>query len=218
FPRVETYYLGAGQWVADKKYPPSRTRPQTWYLSATAGSGTSLFAGSLASAPDAGETTVTLPWIPVNGVCSRSTTQWTAGLVSGIATCENDNRPSELLAATFTTPPFSAPYALSGPIGATVWLSSTNTDAQVVATISDVDPSGASSQITAGTLVASLRALTPTPCRSVVVDCSVYERGDLVEPWPPYTQASQAPPTPGTPVGLAVGTSPTTAVIPPGPS
>lgn len=216
FPRVETYYLGAGEWVADTKYPAARTRPQTWYLSAAAGSGTSLFAGSLAPAADAGESTVTLPWIPVNGICSRSTTQWTAGLVSGIATCENDNSLSELLAATFTTPPFSAPYALSGPIGATLWLSSTNTDAQVVATISDVDPSGASSQITAGTLVASLRALTPTPCRSVVVDCSVYERGDLVQPWHPYTQDSQTSLTPGTPVELDVEIFPTTAVIQPG--
>jgi predicted acyl esterase len=86
----------------------------------------------------------------------------------------------------------------------------------VVATISDVDPSGASSQITAGTLVASLRALTPTPCRSAVVDCSVYERGALVQPWHPYTHASQAPLTPGTPVELEVEIFPTTAVIQPG--
>src|SRR5213593_2297773 len=154
FPAVETYYLGAGKWVPDKQYPASSTVYQRWHLSAAPGSGTSLFAGSLAPAPDSGDTTVTLPWIPVNGTCSRSTTQWTAGLVSGLPTCENDNQPSELLSATFTTPPFGVPYAISGPIDATVWLSSTATDAQVVATISDVDPSGASSQITSGTLVA----------------------------------------------------------------
>src|SRR5207249_5722484 len=132
-------YLGAGKWVPDTKYPAPRTRVQTWYLSGAPGSGTSLFPGSLASAPDGGETTVTLPWIPVNGTCSRSTTQWTAGLVAG-TTCENDNQPSELLSATFTTPPFTAPYAIAGPIAATIWLSSTATDAQVIATISDVAP------------------------------------------------------------------------------
>jgi len=216
FPAVETYYLGAGRWVADKRYPASRTRPQTWYLSAASGSGTSLFAGSLAPAADDGETTVALPWIPVNGICSRSTTQWTAGLVAGVATCENDNQPSELLSATFTTPPFTAPYAISGPIDATIWLSSTNTDAQVVATISDVDETGASSQITAGTLVASLRDLTATACGTVVINCSVYTRGQLLEPWHPYTRDSQTALTPGTPVELQIEIFPTTAVIRPG--
>src|SRR5262249_27591463 len=158
---------------------------QRWYLSAMPSTATSLFAGSLAPVPDAVGTSVTLPWIPVNGTCTRSTTQWTAGLVSG-TTCENDNRPSELLSATFTTPPFTAPSAVSGPIAATVWVSSTATDAQVIATVSDVDPTGASSQITSGTLVASLRSLTTASCGAIVADCSVYGSGQLIEPWHPY--------------------------------
>jgi len=216
FPAVETYYLGAGKWAPDKRYPASRTRYERWYLSAASGSGTSLYAGSLAPAADGGETQVTIPWIPVNGACSRSTTQWTAGLVAGVATCENDNQPSELLSATFTTPPFTAPYALSGPIDVTIWISSTNTDAQVVATISDVDASGASSQITAGTLVASLRALTPAPCGSIVTDCSIYAKGALIEPWHPYTRDSQVALTSGEPTQLEIEIFPTTAVIQPG--
>jgi len=215
FPAVETYYLGAGKWAPDKRYPASRTRYERWYLSAASGSGTSLYAGSLAPAADGGETQVTIPWIPVNGVCSRSTTQWTAGLAA-LATCENDNQPSELLSATFTTPPFTAPYAISGPIDATIWISSTNTDAQVVATLSDVDASGASSQITAGTLVASLRALTPAPCGSIVTDCSIYAKGALIEPWHPYTRASQVALTSGEPTQLEIEIFPTTAVIQPG--
>jgi predicted acyl esterase len=136
-------------------------------------------------------------------------------LVSG-TTCENDNQPSELLSATFTTPPFTAPYAISGPIDATVWVSSTATDAQLIATISDVDPSGASSQITSGTLVASLRSLTATSCGSIVADCSVYGNRQLVEPWHPYTRASQMPLTPGIPTPLEIEIFPTTAVIEPG--
>jgi len=205
FPAVETYYLGAGKWAPDTKY-----------LSATPGSGTSLYAGSLAPAADGGNTTVTLPWIPLDGTCSRSTTQWTAGLVSGIATCENDSRPSELLATTFTTPPFTAPYAISGPIDATIWISSTAADTQVIATLSDVAPDGASSQITAGTLVASLRALTVTACGAVVADCSLYANGQLIEPWHPYTHASQSALTPGVPTRLEIEIFPTSAVIEPG--
>jgi len=212
FPAVETYYLGAGKWSPDTRYPASRTSYRYWYLSARPGSGNSLFPGSLAPAPDAGDTTVTIPWIPVNGTCSRSTTQWTAGLVAA-STCENDNRPSEALAATFTTPPFGAPYALSGPINATIWISSTASDAQVVATVSDVGPDGSSSQITAGSLVASLGALTATSCGSIVADCSVYAGGHVIEPWHPYTRASQVPLTPGVPTQLQVEIFPTTAVI-----
>src|SRR5439155_750199 len=60
FPAVETYYLGAGKWAPDTKYPASRTTYRRWYLSATPGSGTSLYAGSLAPAADGGNTTVTL--------------------------------------------------------------------------------------------------------------------------------------------------------------
>src|SRR5690242_1222959 len=58
FPTVETYYLGAGNWVADKQYPASRTTYQRWYLSAAPGVGTSLFAGSLAATTDGGDTSV----------------------------------------------------------------------------------------------------------------------------------------------------------------
>src|SRR5262249_12362828 len=160
----------------------TRTSDRTWYLTSAPGSGSSLYAGSLAPAADAIETDVTLPWIPVNGTCSRATTQWTAGLVSG-SMCENDDRPTEALSATFTTPPFTAPYGLSGQIDATIWLSSTAQDSQIVATLSDVDPSGASNSITAGTLVASLRALTATACTGPVIDCSVYGKSSLIQPW-----------------------------------
>ena len=215
FPEVETYYLGAGKWSPDTHYPASHTQYRYWYLSATAGSGTSLYAGSLAPAADVGETTVTLPWIPLNGTCSRSTTQWTAGLVSS-TTCENDNQPSELLAATFTTAPFTAPYAISGPINAIIWISSTAPDTQVIATISDVAPDGSSSQITSGSLVASLGALTARSCGSVVADCSVYASGQVIEPWHPYTRASQVPLTPGVPTQLQIEIFPTSAVIEPG--
>ncbi|MBI3769158.1 MAG: CocE/NonD family hydrolase [Deltaproteobacteria bacterium] len=215
FPTVETYYLGADKWAPDKKYPAARTKYGSWYLSAAPGGGASLYSGSLAPAVDAGETTVTVPWIPLNGTCSRSTSQWTAGLVSG-SSCENDARPTEALAATFTTPPFTAPYALSGPIDATIWISSTAADTQIIATLSDVDPSGASSQITAGTLVASLRSLNPAPCRSAVADCSVYARRRVTEPWHPYTHASQIALTPNVPTQLDIEIFPTSAVIQPG--
>src|SRR6266850_1909466 len=90
------------------------------------------------------------------------------------------------------------------------------TDAQVVAIVSDVAPDGSSSQITAGSLVASLNAVSPRSCGSAVVDCSIYAGGRLIEPWHPYTHASQVPLTPGVPTQLQIEIFPTTAVIEPG--
>jgi predicted acyl esterase len=101
-------------------------------------------------------------------------------------------------------------------VQATIWLSSTAEDAQVVATLSDVDPSGASSPLTSGTLVASLRALTTAPCGPIVRDCSVVTKGTLVEPWHPHTHASQALLTPNQPTELHVEIFPTAAQIPAG--
>ena len=216
FPQVETYYLGANKWVPDTTYPASRSRYQRWYLSATKGSGTSpLFAGSLEAKADATETTVTMPWTPLNGACSRSTTQWTAGIVSGTQ-CESSNGPTEALGATFTTTPFSKPYALSGPINSTIWVSSTAADTSLIATISDVAADGTSSQITSGSIVASLAALTKTSCGTAVVDCSVYKAGQIIQPWHPYTQASQVELQPNVPTQVQIEVFPTTAVIEPG--
>src|SRR5205814_10051946 len=95
-------------------------------------------------------------------------------------------------------------------------LGSAAADPQVIATLSDVAPDGASSQITAGTLVASLRALTVTACGAVVADCSLYANGQLIEPWHPYTHASQSALTPGVPTRLEIEIFPTSAVIEPG--
>jgi len=157
-----------------------------------------------------------MPWVPLNGPCSLSTAQWTAGIAAGTP-CDDNNQLTELLGATFTTPPFTEPYAISGPIDATIWMSSNATDAQIIATLSDVAPGNTSSaQITQGTLVASLRQLTTTKCSSIVDNCSVFGGDQLLEPWHPYTLASQTPLTPMQPTKLDIEIFPTSAVLEPG--
>src|SRR5207237_8659924 len=118
--------------------------------------------------------------------------------------CATASQPGSLPAPPATAPALTAPYAISGPIDAPIWISSPAADTQVIATLSDVAPDGASSQITAGTLVASLRALTGTACGAVVADCSLYANGQLIEPWHPYTHASQSALTPGVPTRLEI--------------
>lgn len=206
FPTIETYRLGAGQWQPNTSFPLAGTSYQPWYLGST---------GTLAPAAPAAGSRV-LPYHPANGTCSRSTVQWTADLVGGGTPCENDNRLTDAQGLTFTSAPATRPLAFSGPISARLFVSSTRPDATVIATVEDLAPDGSSSQITAGSLIASQRALTTRPCGRILLDCTVYAAGKPVEPWHPYSRASQQPIQPGTVYELWVEVFPTSAVIEPG--
>jgi putative CocE/NonD family hydrolase len=216
FPTVESYHLGQDRFVPGAGYPDAGTRGQRWYL----GPG-----GSLATAVH-GTGQGQLPTVTVTGTCSRSTWQWTAGLPAEITEpaplCENDSRPAELQGLTFTTAPFRSAYTVSGPIEADLYMSSTAADSTVVATVSDVSPSGTASDVTAGSLVASLRRVVPTGCRPdpagalVVLGCSLYLDGQSIEPWHPYTRASQAPLPQDEIVELQIEVFPTAETFEPG--
>lgn len=196
FPTVETYQLGADRWIPRTQYPSAGSTGQRWYL----GEGSAL---STAPSPAAG--TGDLPAVTANGTCSRSSWQWTAGLPAEAGTspiCENNSPVTQAQGLTFTTAPFTSPYTVSGPIEADIYMSSTAADSSIVATVSDVSASktGGSTtvdDVTAGTLVASLRAVTARPCKAVVLDCTVYLGGHSIDPWHPYTEASQAALQPG---------------------
>ncbi|MHB8438183.1 MAG: CocE/NonD family hydrolase [Acidimicrobiales bacterium] len=213
FPTVETYRLGADQWVPDTRFPATGTTGQRWYM--VAGGGLSPWTGASGTAM--------LPALGANGVCSRSTWQWTAGipteapLPSQATTCETDSQFTQAQGVTFTSAPFTSPYTVSGPIEADIYMSSTGSDSTVEATVSDVAPGGTPSDVTAGTLVASMRALTTAPCGTpVVLDCSVYLDGQMIQPWHPYTPASQTPLTSGHVYLLRIEIFPTSATFEPG--
>jgi putative CocE/NonD family hydrolase len=222
FPTVESYDLGADTWVPGTQYPASGTSGQRWYLGPQ---------GTLStSKPTHGEAAGSLPSVTATGTCSRSTWQWTMGLPTEVGEpsplCENDSTITEAQGLTFTTAPMTSPYIISGPLEADIFMSSTAKDSTVIATLSDVS-SGGASDITAGTLVASLRAVTTTPCRSqtdsatevnyeVVRNCSQYLDGQSINPWHPYSEVSQKPLQPGTVYELRIEVFPTDATIEPG--
>lgn len=212
---VETYQMGADQWVPDTQYPATGTTGERWYL----GSG-----GTLSRAHSLTPGTGLLPATGANGTCSRSTWQWFVGAFYGgpsSPVCENNSTPSETQGLTFTTAPFASRYTLSGPIEADIYMSSTAADSSVVATVSDVSASGTggtttSSDVSAGTLVASMRQVTTTRCGQVVRDCSVYLDGQSIEPWHPYTHATQATMEAGTIYELQIEILPTSQTFMPG--
>jgi putative CocE/NonD family hydrolase len=216
FPTTETYQIGPDRWRPDSAFPYPGTTYQPWYLGASPSrSGApSLYDGSLGlSAGAAG--TASMPWQPVTGACSRSSAQWTAGIVA-ISGCTTNDSSSEITGVTFTSPVFKNAYTVSGPIVADLWLSSTRPDTTITATVGDVQTDGSTVfRVTAGSLVGSLRSVVATRCGSKVMDCSVYSGKVPVVPWHPYTHQSQQALTTA-PTEALVEVFPTSFVVQPG--
>jgi putative CocE/NonD family hydrolase len=216
FPTVETYQLGRNAWSADSSFPAKGTEYTPWYLDgAASGSGAqALLDGSLTQAAGASGSTQ-IPWQPLTGACSRSTTQWTAGIVKTLPQCETDNSIAEQSGASFTSAKFPSDYTVSGPLMADLWVSSTRADTELTATLTDVRPDGTSDRVTAGSLIASMGQTSTKHCGAKVIDCSLYIDGIPVVPWHPYTYDSQQaqPPLSSQPTELKIEIFPTSLVL-----
>jgi predicted acyl esterase len=106
---------------------------------------------------------------------------------------------------TFVTAPLAAETEVTGHPVAHVWLSSTATDADVIARLDDVAPDGTARYVgVEGRLRASLRALAPAP----------YDTFGL--PWHPATKASRQPLEPDEPVELTFDLMPLSYLFAPG--
>jgi putative CocE/NonD family hydrolase len=215
WPTIETYYLNTGNAGASgvsggfhpqSQYPASGTIYSDLYLN-----GNSLNT----SAPTAAGSAV-IPGITPAGTCSRSTSQWTAGLVAG-ESCETDSSKNDMLGLNFDLPNNGTqPIYFGGPIDVHLNLTTSSTDSSVIATLQDVSSSGSATDITAGSQVVSESAVNPAPCGSIVLNCSVYDpvTNALIEPWHYYTRTTQAEQS-GT-HSIDIEVFPTTAVIPAG--
>ncbi len=196
-PRVTQYVYGRDRYEIQPDWPDRRLTPARLHLRG----GGRLDAG----APGAGEAPQQFAQNPVSGVCTQSTVQWTAGLGQGIP-CTQDNRTNESLGdAVYTTAPLAKDLELSGPVLANLWVSTTARDAVVATRLTDVAPDGTSSELTTGWLAASFRAVDRSRSRIV--------RGQLLQPWHPFTQASVETVEPGKPMEMPVEIFPVRAVI-----
>ena len=195
-PKVTQYTLGEDHYETQTDWPEPSLAPTRLYLR----SGASL-APEPPIAPEAPESFLQNP---VSGVCTQSTSQWSAGLL-GPVPCTRDNRLDETNGVTYTTPPLAQDLRLSGPLFADLWVTTTATDAVVSVRATDVAPDGSSTEVTAGWLAGSFRALDPTRSR--------YVNGQLLQPWHPFTKDSLLTVTPGVPIELPVEIFPTNAVI-----
>lgn len=198
-PNVTQYLWGEERYSTAADWPHPQARPERWYLRGDQ---------SLSkTGPAADEASRVALQQPVNGLCSTSTSQWTAGLLGATQLpCFTDNRLNEaLLELSYTSEPMAEDYYFNGPIQADLWVSSTGTDAGVLARVIEVTADGVSHERSNGILTASFRAVDEARSRKL--------GGQMIQPWHAYTEASRQPLVAGEPTLLPVEIFPTAVVI-----
>jgi len=203
-----TYYeQGSGAWRTTDHWVGSDRRAVDVRLSGSASvTGTT---GSLTTGPVTSGT-AQVPPIPVAGLCTRSTDQWTAGILSmfGSNPCFTDNGLNDKAGVVFRSAPTTKPLRFQGPIAAHLYVSSTSGDGMLSVAVEDEAPDGSVSRLTGGWQVISLRALDTARSR--------YLDGKLIQPYHPFTRASQTPIKGGRVEPVDVEIFPTGASIQPG--
>lgn len=201
-----TYYeIGSGKWRTARRWLPGSVSAETYQLNGTAAPGSP---GELtASHQIAGGGADDVYPVPVAGLCTRSASQWTAGLAA-LPGCETDNRLNDQLGTSYETAPLEKPLHLMGPVNAKLFVSTTAKDGMLSVAVEDVAPDGSVDRLTGGWQVLSHRALERT--RTVRRD------GEVLQPFHPFTRAAQLPVEPGRVMGVDVEVFPTGAVIAPG--
>ena len=197
-PNVTQYVSGYGHFVTATDWPNPQVQAQQLYLHGDK---------SLSSiSPAPGEASNQVLQEPIEGLCSISTSQWTAGLVGLIPLpCFSNDNIDETLDVKYQTAPMAEDMVINGPIEADVWMSTTAADAGLSVRVDDVDSSGNATALTDGIQTASLRAVDTTRSRTM--------NGLMITPWHPFTQASIEPLTSGTAVLVPVEIFPTSAII-----
>jgi uncharacterized protein len=178
---LHLFQLGGGKYLEARRYPFPEARPTAYYL----GAGNTLSTEKPGAATGADPIVFTGATSP----CDRQSDQWGAGGIA-LATgdqnpCAGDDRTLQAGpgALTYTTPPFAADRVIAGPIGATLYATSTRPDTYFEATIEDVDPGGRSTSLTAGGLLGSFRDLDERQTWRA-------PDGNAILPYHPYTRAS----------------------------
>ncbi len=201
-PDVTQYVLGLERYETATNWPHPELRAERFFLDSDG-------AMSLDLPADGGEQSTLQQ--PLNGLCSFSTTQWTAGLTGLIPLpCLEDNRTSELAALKFELPAIDDGIYLNGPMQADLWVSTTASDVQLSVRLDILDPDGATQPITNGLLTASMHSVDESRSRFV--------NGEMLQPWHTYRASDRSPLTPGEIRKVSVEIFPSSVWVPPGSS
>ena len=188
-PNVTQYVLGLDRYQTTSDWPHPAMQPETYYLQPE---------GSVSKQqPTAENATHTVLQQPLNGLCSSSTTQWTAGITAFLPIpCFSDNTLAETGAAQFFTPVSEEGFYINGPMQANIWVATTAMDTNVSVRIDLIGPNGGSEPVTNGLLTASHRQVDTS--RSRVMN------GVMLQPWHPYRADTLLPVTPNEPMLMPI--------------
>jgi len=204
-----TYYeQGTGSWRKTSTWVGSDRKADVWKLSGSAT--TALRSGGLTQTTPAAGSAKVLP-VPVAGLCTRSASQWTAGIMTQIPLpnpCLTDNALNDLLGVVYHSAPLTAARAFQGPINVRLYVSSTSGDGMLSVAVEDTAPNGKVTRLSGGWQVLSLRKLDTAKSR--------YLDKQLIQPYHPFTKASQAKLAGGQVAPVDVEIFPTAARILPG--
>ncbi|MFB9834146.1 CocE/NonD family hydrolase [Actinoallomurus acaciae] len=204
-----TYYeQGTERWVRKQKWIASDLSAKTFNLS---GSSTALVRSGGLTTGTAASGRSTLQPLPVSGLCTRSTDQWTGGLTSAVLDdlpCWSDNRLNDATGLTFDSAPATRTLRLQGPINAHLYVSTSTGDGMLSLAVEDVAPDGGVHRITGGWESVSQRALDKKRSR--------YLDGRMIQPWHPFLKSAKKDLPPGTIAPVDVEIFPTGAAIRPG--
>ena len=150
--------------------------------------------------------------IPVAGLCTRSTNQWTTGIISEYGPpnnpCLKNNKVNDKLGVVFETEPVTSPVSIQGPINAHLFTSSNSGDGMLSVAVEDVAPDGTVSRLTGGWQVLSHRKLDEARTR--------YLDGKIIQPYHPFTRTDQKRLAKDEVAPIDVEVFPTAATIRPG--
>ncbi len=202
--------LGTKTYRESTAYPLRGTRPTSYYLGAD---------GTLAPekpTQSAGQDQILQTVLGL--ACTSSTDQYAAGLpqpfykqIGMEFPCDADARLSQSGPgqASYTTAPVKQDLTIAGPIGATLYATSTTTETQMAVQVSDVAPDGTARPITSGLLAGSHRAIDDSRSWKG-------SGGNYLQPYHPYTRAASAPVEPGKVTRFDIEVFPTTLTLRPG--
>ncbi|CAB4722792.1 unannotated protein [freshwater metagenome] len=201
-----TYYeQGSGRWRTSQRWIGDQLSATSYALSGSATTAAS--PGVLTTGRSEPGTADVLP-IPAAGLCTRSASQWTAGVLGTVPVpnpCLQDNQLNDNTGVVFETEPMTRAVSLQGPLNARLYVSSLGGDGMLSVAVEDVAPDGTVSRLSGGWQVISFRELDRSRSR--------YLDGQLIQPFHPFTEASKTPLPMGTTEPVDVEIFPTAARI-----
>ena len=145
--------------------------------------------------------------VPVSGLCTRSASQWTAGIpatVAGDLPCFSDNALNDATGVVYETRPLRRAVRFAGPVNARLYTASPTGGGMLAVSVSAVAPSGRVERLSGGWQLVEQRRLDRSRTR--------YLDGEIIQPYHPFTRVSRSP-APGKVVPVDVEVFPTAAKI-----